>query len=98
MDFPELPPEAPRNREPSGPASEHKGTERITPLVVNCTRLIADVRTLHAATFAPFVLALTFLLFATPMSYITGETRQAAQFLVASLALSVRLRSSNVDL
>ena len=64
-------------------------TDRITPSVLNCTRPVADVRTLRAAAFAPYVLGLTLLVVAVPLSYVSGNKSGAAQFLAGSLALFV---------
>jgi hypothetical protein len=57
--------------------------------VLNCTPAVADVRTLRAAAFTPYVLGLTLLIVAVPLSYATEGDSRAAQFLAGSLALFV---------
>jgi hypothetical protein len=64
-------------------------TDGIIPGVLNCTPAVADVRTLRAAAFTPYVLGLTLLIVAVPLSYATEDNRGAAQFLAGSLALFV---------
>ena len=62
-------------------------TDPMMPSVLNCTRPVADVRVLRAATFAPYVLGLTLVVLAVPLSYASGDGKQAAQLLAGSLAL-----------
>jgi hypothetical protein len=67
-------------------------SDQAIPSVVDCTLPIADVRTLRAAAFAPYVLGLTLVVVAVPLSYASGNQRGAAQFLACSLALFVTAR------
>jgi hypothetical protein len=85
-------PELPPPREARCPAAGNMRSEQIIPSVVDCTRPIADVRTLRAAAFAPYVLGLTLFVVAVPLSYASGNERGAAQFLAGSLALFVTAR------
>jgi hypothetical protein len=64
-------------------------TDGIIPAVLNCTPVVADVRTLRAAAFTPYVLGLTLLIVAVPLSYATDDKSGAARFLAGSLVLFV---------
>src|SRR5689334_4742156 len=71
----------------------------MAPLLLNCTATVADVRLLRALAFATSILGITFLLFAVPMSYITGNRAEAIQFLavsLVSLATTFLLRRGSV--
>src|SRR5690349_1357276 len=59
------------------------------PSILNCNPRVADVRTMRAAAFAPYILALTLLVVGVPLSYATQAKTQVARFLAASLALFV---------
>ena len=56
--------------------------------VLNCTPRIAAVRALRAAAFFPYVLGLTLLIVAVPLSWLVDhDGRKTAEFLGASIAL-----------
>ena len=63
--------------------------DRVTASTQDCTPAIADVRTLRAAAFAPFILGLTLFIVAVPLSYATGNKSGAVAFLAGSVALFV---------
>jgi hypothetical protein len=56
---------------------------------LNCTPRITDVRRLRAAAFAPYIVGLTILLVAVPLSLAYETKIEAAQFLAVSVALFV---------
>jgi len=57
--------------------------------LLNCTPRITDVRSLRAAAFTPYVVGLTLLVLAVPLSFALGNKMEAARFLAASIALFV---------
>ena len=62
--------------------------------MLNCSPVVADVRTLRAATFAPYVLGLTLFVMVFPLPYAFGNKRGATQFL-GSFACTIRYRTAD---